>query len=159
MTDFDSAARTFHAGSVSSVDECLRPDDWTDEEWKRLFRFTSSRKLPAGDALIRRGEADRNLYFVLRGRLEVVVRSSDGHSMAPLSRVGPGSVLGEQSFFDGNPRSASAWAVDDCEVAAMSPDQFAALEQSHPDQARALLFALGRLIASRLRRATEKAFG
>jgi CRP/FNR family cyclic AMP-dependent transcriptional regulator len=89
----------------------------------------------------------------------VVVKSSDGHSMGPLSRIGPGSVLGEQSFFDGNPRSASAWAVDDCEVAAMSPDQFAALEQSHPDQARALLFALGRLIASRLRRTTEKAFG
>lgn len=64
-----------------------------------------------------------------------------------------------QSFFDGNLRSASARAADDCEVAAISPDQFAVLEQGYPDQARALLFSLGRLIASRTRRTTEKAFG
>ena len=92
----------------------------------------------AGDALIRHGEPDRTLYFVLHGQLEVIAHSGDGLSMGRLALVGAGSVLGEQSFFDGGPRSAGAWAVDDCEVAAMTPDQYTAFEQSSPALAREL---------------------
>jgi CRP/FNR family cyclic AMP-dependent transcriptional regulator len=110
----------------------------------------------AGEALIRRGESGRTLYFVLDGNLEVIVHAGDGLSMGRVALVGAGSVLGEQAFFDGGPRSAGAWAVDDCEVAAMSPDQYAAFEQSSPALARALLFALGRILAIRLRRTTAK---
>ena len=52
--------------------------------------------------------------------------------MGRVALVGAGSVLGELAFFDGGPRSAGAWAVSDCEVAAMTPDQFTAFEQSSP---------------------------
>lgn len=159
MTDLDSAIASFRTGTSSTSGGRLAPHGWTDAEWSELFRFTDTRRVPAGDALIRRGELDRRLYFVLRGRLEVVVNSSDGQSMGPLTRIGPGSVLGEQSFFDGQPRSASAWAVADCEVAAMSPDQFAAFEESHPALARDLLFALCRILATRLRSTTARVFG
>ena len=56
--------------------------------------------------------------------------------MGRVSLVGAGSVLGELAFFDSGPRSAGAWAVDDCEVAAMTPDQYTAFEQSSPALAR-----------------------
>jgi len=58
----------------------------------------------------------RTIYFVLRGQLEVIVPSGDGISMGSVALVGAGSVLGELTFFDGGPRSAAAWAVDDCAV-------------------------------------------
>ena len=93
---------------------------------------------------------------MLRGDLEVLIHSGDGISMGRLTRVGAGSVLGEQSFFDGNPRSASVWAVDDCEVAMMTPEQYAAFETTRPELASELLFALGKILASRLRRTTAK---
>jgi CRP-like cAMP-binding protein len=67
--------------------------------------------------------------------------------------------LGEQAFFDARPRSAGAWAVGDCEVAAMSPDQYAAFEESSPARARDLFFALGRILAMRLRTTTAKVVG
>jgi CRP-like cAMP-binding protein len=159
MTDLDSAIANFRAGDPSATGDELVLQGWNDEDWKALFGFATTRSVAAGDALIRRGETDRALFFVLRGRLEVVVNSSDGQSMGPLTRIGAGSVLGEQSFFDGRPRSASAWAVNDCEVVAISPEQFAALEDSHPALARSLLFALGRILAIRLRRTTEKVIG
>ena len=98
-------------------------------------------------------------YFVLNGNLEVVIQSGDGASMGPLTRVGAGSVLGEQSFFDGNPRSASVWAVVDSEVAAMSPQRYAAFAAARPELARELLFSLGRILAVRLRRTTAKVMG
>src|SRR5262245_32329904 len=126
------------------------------EDWRALFRATGLRRVRAADTLIRRGEQDRTLYFVLQGRLEVLVHSSDGISMGPFTRIGPGSVLGEQSFFDDNPRSASVWAVDDCELAAMTPDQYALFENAQPHLARELLFALGKILAVRLRRTTAK---
>lgn len=154
--DLESAVASFRAGASSASGEGLLPDTWTDAECRELLRFTTLRRVKAGEALIRRGEHDATLYFVLRGNLEVVVHSGDGVSMGPLTRIGAGSVLGEQSFFDGQPRSASVWATGDCEVAAMTPGQYKALETAHPALARELLFALGRTLAMRLRRTTAK---
>jgi CRP/FNR family transcriptional regulator, cyclic AMP receptor protein len=153
----DSAiARFREGGSVATASETLLLSDWRDQDWKQLFQFTSIRTARAGDALIRRGEPDRTLYFVLQGGLEVIGHSGDGLSMGRLAMVGAGSVLGELAFFDGGPRSAGAWAVNDCEVAAMAPDQYAAFQQNCPTLARELLFALGRILAIRLRRTNAK---
>jgi CRP/FNR family transcriptional regulator, cyclic AMP receptor protein len=146
-----SAIAKFRAAPEACV-----PSHWTDEDCFELFRFTSVRTIPAGEALIRHGEPDRTLYFVLGGELEIILPSGDAFSMGRVAEVGPGSVLGELAFFDGGPRSAGAWAVRACEVAAMPPDQYAAFERSHPDLARDLLFALGRILAIRLRRANSR---
>jgi CRP/FNR family transcriptional regulator, cyclic AMP receptor protein len=153
--DLDSAIAAFRAGSSASG-EGLHLQNWSDDDWRDLLRFTTVRAVAAGNAVIRRGEPDRMLYFLLRGDLEVVARSIDGMSLEPLARISEGSVLGEQSFFDGKPRSASVWAVDDCEVAAMTPEQYSAFEAARPALARDLLFALGRILATRLRRTTAR---
>ena len=158
--DLESAIASFRAsGSFATPGEVPLLPSWRDEDWKQLFRFTSTRKVMAGEALIRHGEPDRTLYFVLHGDLEVIVRSDDGLTMGRVALVGAGSVLGELAFFDGGPRSAGAWAVGDCEVAAMTPDQYTAFEQSSPALARELLFALGRILAIRLRTTTAKVVG
>lgn len=155
-TEIDQAIESFRAGVAAAADDGLAPRNWGAEDWRELFRFTSFRRVSAADTLIRRGDPDRTLYFILRGSFEVVIHSGDGISMGPLTRVGEGSVLGEQSFFDGNRRSASVWAVDDCEVAAMTPEQYTAFETARPELARELLFALGKTLAFRLRRTTAK---
>ena len=155
-----SAIASFRAGGAAAGrDEALRLPDWRDEDWNLLFGVMDIRKVLSGDALIRRGEPDRTLYFVLRGELEIIVQSSDGLTMGRVARVGAGAVLGELAFFDGGPRSATAWAVTPCEVAAMSPDQYAAFELASPGLAHTLLFALGRILATRLRRTNAKLVG
>jgi CRP-like cAMP-binding protein len=145
--------------SAAGRAEALWLPDWRDEDWNLLFGFMDFRNVPSGHALIRRGEPDRTLYFVLRGELEIIVQSSDGHTMGRIARVGAGAVLGELAFFDGGPRSATAWAVTPCEVAAMSPDQHGAFELASPGLAHNLLFALGRIVAARLRRTTARLAG
>lgn len=158
--DLESAVARFLAGIASrkaaADSDLLLPENWTNADWLELFRFTSGRKVAAGEALIQRGERDPTLYFVLSGSLEVIVHTGDSHSMGPLIRIDAGSVLGEQSFFDGEPRSASVWAVGKCEIAAMTREQFNALEEAQPGLARDLLFALGRILAIRLRRTTAR---
>jgi CRP/FNR family cyclic AMP-dependent transcriptional regulator len=155
-----SAIAGFRAGGAAAGrDESLWLPDWRDQDWNLLFGFMDIRNVVSGDALIRRGEPDRTLFFVLRGELEIIVQSSDGLTMGRVARVGAGAVLGELAFFDGGPRSATAWAVTPCEVGAMSPDQYAAFELASPGLAHSLLFALGRILATRLRRTTVKLAG
>lgn len=155
--DLGTGSTGFRAGtSKSSLEGALHLPNWGDAEWQHFFNFTSGRRVPAGDALIQQGEPDRTLYFVLHGELEVIAHSGNGLSLGRLARVGAGSILGEQAFFDGGPRSAGAWALADCDVAAMTPDQYGAFEDSHPALARDLLFALGRLLAVRLRRTSTR---
>lgn len=158
IDDLDSGVASFRSGASSAlnIDKAL-PRRWSDNEWNTLFQFTTLRRVSAGKALIQHGEADRTLYFVLRGSLEVILRSGDGIGMGSVLKEGPGTVLGELSFFDGKGRAASVWAIKKCEVAAMTPEQYAAFEQAYPELSRDLIFALGRILAARLRRAAPKA--
>jgi CRP-like cAMP-binding protein len=158
-SDLGSAIASFRTGGAVARAETLWLPDWREEDWKLLFDYVDIRKVLSGDTLIRHGEPDRTLYFVLRGELEIIVQSSDGHTMGRVAQEGAGAVLGELAFFDGGPRSATAWAVTKCEVAAMSPDQYAAFELASPGLARTLLFALGRILATRLRRSNARLVG
>lgn len=158
-TETDTVIAAFLKGvAAQSSGEGLVPGKWSDGDWERLFAFTSVRTVRDGDALIQRGDPDRTLYFVLRGELEVVFPLGDGQSLAPLTRISAGSVIGEQSFFDRQKRSASVWAVGNCDVAALTPDQYEVFAKANPALARDLLFALGAILAMRLRRTTTRIF-
>ena len=151
----DSAIASFRAG----VGETLLLHNWRDADWQQLFRFTTFRSVAPGNTLIHHGEPDQTIFFVLRGQLEVVLRSGDGISLGRVALVEAGSILGEVAFFDGGPRSATAWAVDGCEVAAMTSDQFREFGKTNPDLARELVFALGRILATRLRQTNARLVG
>lgn len=157
--DIDAAVSRFRGAAADPSAETLLLPGWGEADWRRLFADASTRTVPAGEALIRRGENSRTLFIVLDGELEVIAHSIDGISLGRLAVVKPGSVLGEQAFFDAGPRSAGAWAITDCEVAAITPEQYAAFEEANPGQARDLLFALGRILAIRLRKATATVAG
>ena len=94
-----SAIASFRAGGAAAGrDETLWLSDWRDEDWNFLFGVMDIRKVLSGDALIRGGEPDRTLYFVLRGELEIIVQSSDGLTMGRVARVGAGAVRGNSRF-------------------------------------------------------------
>jgi CRP-like cAMP-binding protein len=68
-----------------------------------------SQHLNVGDVLFREGEAARTLYVVSSGALEVVKRRGDGEVV--LGAVLPGECVGEMSFIDMQPRSATVRAT------------------------------------------------
>src|SRR6202165_3433964 len=84
---------------------------WRIDDWRKLLAVTSVKQFRTSDVVIQRDVQERVLYFVAAGTLEVGVTTFDGVSVSPLARIGPVSVIGEQSFFDGHPRSANVWAV------------------------------------------------
>lgn len=136
------------------ADDVLVLPGWNEADWEKLFTHTRCCSVRASEVVIHRDGADRTISFVTAGLFEVGISQVDGVSIAPLARIGPGSVIGEQSFFDGLPRSANVWAISEGELLALEFSEFNAFSRAEPALARDLLFALGRVLSVRLRNTT-----
>ncbi len=147
------AALRAASGVLAGGDRLLLAE-WSDAEWNKLLDRTQSRPFRASEIVIQHGALDRALHFVVAGSLEVGITRVDGVSISPLAKITSGSVVGEQSFFDGQPRSTNVWAVTDGELLRLEYKDFMRFSQEEPSLTRDLLFAMGRVLSSRLRNTT-----
>lgn len=101
-------------------------------------------ELAAGEWLVRRGDAGRELFLVERGSLDAVVEGSDGQEQT-LARFGAGALIGEISYLLGGARSASVRARERTVVLARAWNEAEAATDGRSG------FALAGLLAQRLR--------
>lgn len=135
----------------ATVGDRLVLPGWSESDWRRLLDGTIVQPFKSSEVVIQRDAVDRALFFVASGTLEVGVTLIDGMSVASLAHIGPFSVIGEQSFFDGAPRSANVWGVTEGVLLRWELEAFRRFGETEPALARDLLFALGRVLSSRLR--------
>ena len=107
-------------------------------------------KLGRGERLFAEGDEGDRLYVVLDGKIKLTRAAPDGRENL-LSVVGPGEMFGELSLFDPRPRTASATAITDAQLAALAHDKLLVWLTGRPEVALHLLRAL----AQRLRRAND----
>jgi CRP-like cAMP-binding protein len=138
---------------TGAPDRLMLPE-WGDEEWRHLLMSTTVKPFKTSDVVIQRGIDDRALYLVADGVLEVGVTTFDGVSVSSLARIGTASVIGEQSFFDGQSRSANVWAVTDGALLRWEFEQYVRFGAEKPELARDFLFAVARVLSTRLRLTT-----
>jgi len=137
--------------TTQGMPDRLALPQWGEAQWGRLLAHTEPRPFRKSEVVIQRSSTDRTLYLVAAGSLEVGVTQVDGISMTSLAKIGAGSILGEQSFFDGQPRSANVWAVTDGTLLLLPFDVFARFGEEEPALARDFLFAMARVLSIRLR--------
>ena len=154
MNRADHIAALRAASGAQGASDRLLLAEWTEVDWYKLLEFTRPRAFRASEVVIQRDATDRVLHLVVAGSLEVGITQVDGVSIASLAKIGVGSVMGEQSFFDGQPRSANVWGVTDGETLQLEFSEFARFGQAEPALARDLLFALARILSARLRNTT-----
>ena len=152
MANADPGATIFlrAAADASPDGEPLVVPRWQRADWDTLFSHGQYVKVPRGNMLIQQGAAERALYFVESGSLEVISIVS----YLRVSSIGwfdSGSVVGELSFLDGKPRSAEIRAVVDSELCRLDFQNYQAFADAHPRKACDLVFAIGRVVALRLR--------
>lgn len=116
--------------------------------WSVLAGFVHPLTVSRGQLLISQGADDRKLYFLESGDLQVDIKAPAG--LVRVALLGPGSVVGEGSFFSHKPRSATVVAYSDARVWEMRPSDFELLSRQHPGVALALATALGAVLATRL---------
>ena len=115
-----------------------------------LFSGAASRHLKAGEALFEAGEAGDGCYRLEQGLLKVIVTSPRGEERI-LSMLGPGASVGELAIIDGGPRSASVFAVRDCELSFISRAAFEERTIRHPEIYQYLI----NVLATRVRETDE----
>lgn len=125
--------------------------DWTHQEWTQLFDYCQTLRYGPGDVLVNCGDATRALYMVAAGQFEVVMPAQDGRPARQVHIVETGSIIGELSFLDGQPRSTDVLALTESEVMRLSLNAFEIFAEREPERARAILWELGRLASLRLR--------
>lgn len=132
----------------------LRLTDWDAAQWAKLLASTTVKPFRASEVVIQLGVKDRALFLVAEGMLEVGVTMFDGVSVSSLARIEAGSVIGEQSFFDGEARSANVWAVTDGALMRWEFEQYRRFGEEEPELARDFLFGVAQVLSSRLRLTT-----
>lgn len=116
-----------------------------------LGSLATSRRFSAGAALFHAGDPSDWVVLVVRGRIKIVEHTSDGREVL-LAVRGPGQLIGELSAIDGEPRSASAIAMESVDVQLVDAAGFHDFLATHPTAALSLL----RLLTVRLRDADRK---
>jgi len=79
-------------------------------------------------------------YIVISGKVEVSKRI-EGQRVV-LDRLGPGSIFGEMSLIDGQPRSASVTAVETTRLSVIDNQRFQAIINLIPKEVRPLFTSL-----------------
>lgn len=102
------------------------------------------------------GSDPEDVQLVRRGRVKVSYDTEDGREVL-LAVRGPGSLLGELSAIDGEPRVATVTAIEDVEVVAVGVADFQGFLASHPDAAIGLLRTLSRRLRESDRKRVEMA--
>lgn len=118
------------------------------QSWYIVADYLHPKKFERDHVLVSQGALDRKLYFLESGSLKVDVKTDTG--FAQLAILGPGTVVGEGSFFSHLSRNASVLTYSACKVWELSPSDFEALSKKHPNVALSLSMALGAILAIRM---------
>jgi CRP/FNR family cyclic AMP-dependent transcriptional regulator len=124
--------------SSLSVHPCFKTLD--PQSCKDLDRQCTWLKTPAGAWVVGQADEDRDVYFVLTGRLRMALRGA-WRDLAS-SDIEAGSFFGELSALEGVPSWLSAFALDDSTLAKMPSTVFVATMFNHRPLGEAVVATL-----------------
>ena len=94
-------------------------------------------KLPKGSSIFQEGDSGKEMYVVSSGEVRIFI--SGRNRSLTLSCLHRGDFFGEMAILEDQPRSASAEALTDIELVALSQSDFVFLVQQHPEIAMKVL--------------------
>ncbi len=106
------------------------------------------------DEIFYQGEKAHALYVIKYGSIRIHQRSTAGDNIE-VATLGTGSHFGEMSFVDGEPRSASATAIEKSDIFVFNYDSLRTTLDKHPTMAVKFYQALAHFLCGRLRITTN----
>jgi len=113
-------ARAEHAtDNFKEFPESLHPipllSTLTEAAFRRVLGTLVLRRLPAGAAVIREGEAGNSFFFVAGGQLRVFATDGLGRQ-TELAKLGENAVFGEMALLSAQPRTATVECTSDVDL-------------------------------------------
>jgi CRP-like cAMP-binding protein len=108
--------------------------------------------IAAGRPLLDEGQANSRLFVVVKGAVSVELPKGAARvSNVKLATLGPGDILGEYSLFDGQPVSATVFAVQPTRVASLERSALDAFVEEHREAGRRFYESILKMLVGRLR--------
>lgn len=142
MMNTEKLAAFFKRGSLFS--------NLTEEELSQLAQIVRERKFDRNQVIFYEGDLGGSLYVIVSGTVKIVIMADDGREHI-LGLLDEGNFFGEISLIDGEPRSATAIALDKVNVVMISRDDFVRLLRENPEMSLKIM----KTLCDRLRR-TDK---
>lgn len=101
------------------------------ERLEKLAVQCSWRRVEPGQVIVARNSPDRDVHFVVSGRVRVTTFSAGGRQVTFRDEEA-GDMIGDLAALDGQPRSADVLALDDVLVASLTPEHFRELIAAEP---------------------------
>lgn len=123
----------------------------TEAEHQSISRRCAWRRFSAGEQILDRDSASKDVLFITDGEVRVVNYSASGRETA-FAHVGAGGHVGEIAAIDGRTRSASVVAISPCTIGIFPSEDFVHLVENHA----AIAFRLLRHLTGIIRNANER---
>ncbi len=117
--------------------------DTPDEALYELADLLYEMDVPAGDIIVKEGEAGESLYIIVTGKVEVV----DDHRV--LNQLGARAVFGELSLLDSSPRTATIRALDETTLLRLDQAPFYEIMSDYVEVAMGTIHMLTRNLRAR----------
>lgn len=125
-------------------------EDFRRPEIDALCQFMHCYACPRRYKLLEEDTSGDHLLVMLSGKVVVEKRDRHGKNVV-IAIVKPGSILGEMSIFDGQPRFASCIAIEPTDVAVMTHADLNNILIDHPRLANKLLIKMMQIQIDRVR--------
>ena len=127
--------------------------DLSDSDLDWLVAVARKEELSEGSVVVKEGVPSEHVYILLEGRLSVRISRLNDEEINVLH---PGEFIGELSFLDSRPPSATVIAATDSVVAAISRQELKGKLERDMAFAAHFYRALGVFLANRLRLQTAR---
>ncbi len=127
--------------AVEGLRGCPLFHNCDDESLAAIAGTLRLRRFRRGEVIFHEGDPGDSLQVISSGSVKIVLASSEGDE-AIIATLHEGDFFGELALLDGQPRSATAIAVEPSETWTLPRDGFRALLDGRPGLRDALLSAL-----------------
>lgn len=126
-----------------------------DDEIQKFMSICGMRSVNAGDVIIKEGEPGSEMFIMLKGQVAIQRRTRAGDDYTVVTLRAENNVFfGEMALIDDDTRSATIIATEESEFLVIAKEDFHDLGKSHPHIVLPITLAIGKILASRLRKTT-----
>lgn len=126
---------------------------FTEPQLAQLAQCISRRVIPPGTAVVKEGERTHAAYLIQSGGIRIQRKTPYG--LFSLAVLQPGTLFGETSFVDREPRSGDAITTGETELFALDPDALQALMEKDQRFQLALYWTFWKSLSSKLRQTNQ----
>ena len=149
----------YYLAEADLLELVVQIEEQGEADWKLFLSYADECQVEPGHEIIRQFDTDRVVYILTAGELEVSTSSTPDGRARSIATVQPVAIIGEQTFLDQQPRTATLAAKTPATVHRLTLSAFDRLRTEEPEIACAFLFDVARSLSLRARPLQAKQAG